>query len=43
MTDHISDDIAQIDKWTVAFLALSGAATALAGTGGLIAATAGVV
>jgi small-conductance mechanosensitive channel len=43
MTSTISDDIAQIDKTTVAFVAFSGAATALGGIAGLAAAGAGVI
>jgi len=43
MSSTISDDVAQIDKTTVAFIAFSGAATALAGVAGVIGATAGVV
>ncbi|MFC6727595.1 hypothetical protein ACFQDG_02945 [Natronoarchaeum mannanilyticum] len=43
MSVHISDELEQIHPETVAFIAFSGAATALAGVGGLLAATAGVV
>ena len=43
MTTHLSDDVAQLDTSTIAFLALSGAATALAGITGLAVAGAGVI
>ncbi|SNZ12093.1 hypothetical protein SAMN06269185_1492 [Natronoarchaeum philippinense] len=43
MTTHLSDDVAQLDKTTVAFLALSGAATALAGITGLALAGTGAI
>jgi len=43
MSVHISDELEQVHGETIAFLAFSGAATALAGVAGVIGATAGVV
>ncbi|WP_256394226.1 hypothetical protein [Natronoarchaeum rubrum] len=43
MTTHLSDDVAQLDTSTIAFIAFSGAATALAGITGLAAAGTGVI
>ncbi|WP_256392773.1 hypothetical protein [Natronoarchaeum rubrum] len=43
MSIHISDELEQTHPETIAFLAFSGAATALAGIAGLTAAGAGVI